>query len=194
MIENIVFLLEEKSAKALLENMLPRIFLGKNCTEFIKYISFSGKQDLLRQIERKISGWRTPNTLFFVLCDKDNDDCIELKQKLLNKCKKHTKEQRSVIRIACRELETFYLGDLEAVEKALNINDIKRHQLNKNCRNPDEMLGKPSDYLAQITGNVYQKIAGSREIGRHIKLEDGINKSTCFNFFLSSLKRIAEAS
>ncbi|MEI8128827.1 MAG: DUF4276 family protein [bacterium] len=188
MIDNIVFILEEKSAKALLENMLPRLFHEINYN--IQYITFSGKQDLLKNIEGKILGWKVPNTLFFVLCDKDNDDCIELKQKRLSKCRNHSSEQQSVIRIACRELETFYLGDLEAVENALNARDIKRHQLNKNCRNPDEMQGKPSDYLNQLTGNAYQKTAGSREIGKHIQLEVGINKSTCFNYFISALKNL----
>ena len=190
MINNIVFILEEKSAKALLENMLPRLFGDRSYN--IQYITFSGKQDLLKNIDGKILGWKVPNTLFFVLCDKDNDDCFELKQKLLSKCRNHTSEQQSIIRIACRELETFYLGDLEAVENALNLKDIRRHQLNKNCRNPDEMQGKPSDYLTQLTGNAYQKTASSREIGKHIQLKVGINTSACFNFFISALRGIAE--
>lgn len=53
--KELVFLLEEPSAKALLESLLPRLL-----NENIQYrcIPFEGKQDLEKQLVRKISAYQ----------------------------------------------------------------------------------------------------------------------------------------
>ncbi len=55
----LVLLLEEPSARALLEGLLPRILSTK--VEII-YLVFEGKQDLEKNVTRKLRGWRRPDT------------------------------------------------------------------------------------------------------------------------------------
>ncbi|MBT3219465.1 MAG: DUF4276 family protein [Proteobacteria bacterium] len=180
----LVFFLEERSAKALLEGLLPRVL---SMDEFaIHYVPFEGKQDLEKQLVRKMRGWRTPETHFVVLRDQDNGRCKDVKKRLFGLCHK-AGHPEALIRIACRELESWYLGDLAAVEKALQINGLAKKQLSKKFRNPDQ-LHKPSHELRRLTTGLYQKIAGSRAIGPHLDLE-GKNHSKSFRVFISGLEK-----
>lgn len=73
MIKELVFLLEEPSAKALLETLLPR-FLNNDI--HFRCISFEGKQDLEKQLTRKIRAYQNNKARFIVLRDQDsNPDC-----------------------------------------------------------------------------------------------------------------------
>ena len=49
------------------------------------------------------------------------------------------KAYRSLIRIACRELESFYLADLQAVEQALGLSGIASQQQTRRYREPDRL-------------------------------------------------------
>jgi hypothetical protein len=57
-----------------------------------------------------------PDSFFVVLRDQDSGDCLEIKERLMALCGRAGKED-ALVRIACRELESFYLGDLKAVER-----------------------------------------------------------------------------
>lgn len=180
-----VFLLEEPSAKAMLETLLPR-FLHKD-TQF-RCIPFEGKQDLERQLTHKIRAYQNHNARFIVLRDQDsNPDCIDLKRKLLNLCNASGKADRCLVRIACKELETFYLADLQAVEHALEVRNIASKQQNRKFRNPDN-LGNPSKELRSLTSNRYEKVAGSREIGKYLDIEN--QRSSSFHNLISAIRHM----
>ena len=53
----LVFFLEELSAKALLEMLLPRFVQEDKFV--LRFVPFEGKQDLEKQLVRRIRGWRT---------------------------------------------------------------------------------------------------------------------------------------
>lgn len=53
-----------------------------------------------------------------MLRDKDSGDCVETKNRLAGICRDAGKPN-ALIRIACHELESWYLGDLSAVEQGL---------------------------------------------------------------------------
>lgn len=76
----------------------------------------------------------------------------------------------TVVRIACRELEAFYLGDLRAVELGLRVSGLSLKQNQAKFRDPDQ-LQSPSVELEKLTGGRYQKVAGSRAIAPHLDLE-----------------------
>lgn len=159
----LVFLLEEPSAKAMLESLLPRVLRTE--THF-RCIPFEGKQDLEKQLMRKIRGYQNEQARFIVLRDQDSHpDCKAIKAKLLELCDASGKAARCLVRVACRELETFYLGDLQAVEEALEIPGLAKHQLSKKFKAPDGS-GNPSKELKSLTGGRYEKVSGSRAIGR----------------------------
>jgi hypothetical protein len=94
-----------------------------------------------------------------------------------------------LIRVACRELESFYLGDLAAVEEGLGVSGLRSRQQNRKFRDPDR-LGSPSRELIRLTRNAYDKIAGSRAIGPKLKMEG--NRSRSFQVLLTGLRNLIQ--
>ena len=176
----LVFLLEEPSAKAMLEGILPRL-LPPEVTS--KFLIFEGKQDLDKRMERRVHGWLAPDALFVVIRDKDSGDCQIIKQRL---CDKLTNAGRSdsLVRVACHELESFYLGDLAAVEAGLKCQGLSKLQAKSKYRTPDA-IAHPAEELTKLAA--YQKVAGSRAIAVHLKL-DGSNRSHSFNVLVDGLR------
>jgi hypothetical protein len=184
----LVFLLEEASARAMLESLLPRLL--PNDLQY-RLISFEGKQDLERQLVGKIRGYRNADARFIVLRDLDSHpDCMAVKAKLAALCRAAGRPD-ALIRIACRELESFYLADLAAVESALGMSGLARHQKKRKFRTPD-VLTSPSRELQQLTQGRYQKVGGSRSIGKMLKLEN--NRSPSFYSLVDGIKRLIPSS
>jgi len=94
-----------------------------------------------------------------------------------------------MIRIVCRELESWYFGDLAAVENALSMTDLVKYQNKSKYRVPDK-IHSPSLELKKITQGAYQKISGSREIGSKLLLDSNTSKS--FQVFIDSIQGMAE--
>lgn len=183
----LVFLLEEPSAKAMLESLLPRL-LDAGVT--FRCIPFEGKQDLEKQLLRKIRAYQNDQARFIVLRDQDSSpDCKVVKRKLQDLCQQSGKADRCLVRIACRELETFYLADLQAVEQALEITSLAQHQTGRKFRTPDR-LGSPSKELKTLTKSRYEKVAGSRLIGRHLNLDN--TRSPSFRNLISAIRRMED--
>ncbi|MDO1994235.1 hypothetical protein Q2405_28160, partial [Escherichia coli] len=61
------FFLEELSAAEMLKGLLPRLLPADADT---RYIVFEGKQDLEKNLEKKLKNWMTPDTIFVVIRDK----------------------------------------------------------------------------------------------------------------------------
>lgn len=181
----IVFLLEEESAKAMLEGLLPRI-LHEDIR--LRYIPFEGKQDLERQMVKRLRGYVNPHARFIVLRDQDSaPECRDIKARLVEFCLQAGQAAKSVVRIACRELESFYLADLLAVEQALGVKKLVRQQGSAKFRSPDH-LGSPSKELAILTGGRYQKVSGSRAIGRYLDPDN--ERSLSFKNLIKSVRRM----
>ncbi|MBW9336824.1 DUF4276 family protein [Herbaspirillum sp. RU 5E] len=181
----IVFLLEEPSAKAMLETLLPRIL---DPQLHHRLIPFEGKQDLEKQLERKLRGYLNPAARFLIMRDQDSHaDCKALKKTLLAKCAAAGKGDVSLVRIACRELESFYLADLEAVESAFCLAGLRKFQGTAKYRDPDR-LGSPSKELHELTGGKYQKVGGSRALGSHLDLEN--TRSNSFSNLIQGIRRL----
>lgn len=180
----LVCLLEEPSAEEMLKSVLPRI-LNKNIN--VKYLVFKGKQDLEKNIALKIKGWQTPDSYFLIMRDKDSGDCTQIKNTIKEKVSKTGKSGCTCIRIACHELESFYLGDLDAVRAGLGVT-IKAGQESRKYRQPDK-LANAAEELIKITGRKYSKLQGSRSIAPYLKL-DGSNKSHSFNVLLNGVKKL----
>lgn len=181
--KNLVCFLEELSAKEMLKGVLPRLLpVGIECT----YIVFDGKQDLEKQLERKLKNWLKPDSAFLVMCDQDSAKCKEVKKRLLNLCR-NAGRQGALVRIACHELESFYFGDLSAVEKGLGLSNIAKNNRKSKYYKPDSIIN-PSDELDKLTRGAYQKVSGSRKIGPALSLEN--NTSHSFNVLLSGIRRL----
>ncbi len=73
----LVFFLEEQSAKEMLDGLLPKLL--DESTSY-RCIHFEGKQDLERQLERRLRNWSNPDADFIVLRDQDSADCTRLRR------------------------------------------------------------------------------------------------------------------
>ena len=99
----IVFFLEELSAEKMLQGLLPRL-LPQNITP--RFVVFEGKQDLEKQIARKLRAWNQPHCCFVVMRDQDSGNCVTIKKNLVKKCTDAGKPE-TLVRIACHEWRVF---------------------------------------------------------------------------------------
>ncbi len=182
---NLVFFLEEPSAKEMLKGMLPNL-LPKDV--MVQYVVFEGKQDLEKRVPIRLKAWLQPDCLFVILRDQDSGNCVEIKNILVQKSIKAGKPN-TLVRIACHELETFYLGDLSAVARAIGPAKLTTLQGKAKYRNPD-LLENPAQVLKMISPQ-YQKVSGSRAIGSTLNINN--NRSGSFNALVSGVRRLVEA-
>lgn len=154
----------------------------------VRYVVFEGKQDLEKHVARRIRGYRNPNARFIVIRDQDStNDCVALKNRLFGLCADPAGERALLARIFCRELEAIYMGDLSAVEAALEVAGIARRQNERRFRKPDTLV-TPSKELKTITRGTYQKISGSRAIGLQLDVHNA--RSNSFKVLVSGIRKV----
>jgi hypothetical protein len=88
-------------------------------------------------------------------------------------------------------LESFYLADLAAVGMALGAPSLAGYQNKARFRAPDR-LPSPSKVLTQLTEGRYQKVGGSRAIGRHLDADN--TRSPSFRALVAAIRRFASAT
>jgi hypothetical protein len=182
---DLIFLLEEPSIKNVLEKILPKLIPDE--ISFI-CIAHQGKQDLAKSIPTKIKAFKfSPNTKFIIVHDQDSHDCKKLKSELLEICQK-AGQTNVMIRIICHELESWFLGDLAAVEKAYNLkpSTLSEQQSTRKYREPDR-LNSAKQELGNLVGEYY---AGthSKAIAPHLSLTE--NKSRSFQVFIQGIHQL----
>ena len=178
--KHLVFLLEEESMKALLDVLLPKILPAD--ASFI-CIPHEGKQDLEKSIPIKLRAWKTPETSFIIVRDKDHADCLEIKKRLVELCKQAGRGD-SLVRIACHELESWFLGDLAAVAQAFGIRKLAEQQQNRKYKEPDK-LANASEELEKLVKD-YRKVSGAKKIAEYMNINK--NSSGSFNCFVNAVK------
>lgn len=178
----LVFFLEEPSAREMLKGLLPKL-LPANVTP--QYVVFEGKQDLEKRLPIRLRAWQQPDAKFVVMRDQDRGSCKAIKQNLLEQCAASGKPD-TLVRIACHELETFYLGDLNAVALSIGPDNIVRLQGKAKYRDPDR-LANPAEELKKLAPS-YQKVSGSRAIGPLLDIDN--NRSNSFNALINGVRRL----
>lgn len=183
----LIFLLEEPSMKYLLDGLLPRIL--PEGTEF-QTLPHQGKNDLQRSIPHKLRGWNEPGEIRFVIVhDQDTQDCVALKEKLLQLCQPAA-TRPFLVRIACQELESWYWGDVSALTKAYNNPKLANAAQKKKFRIPDQ-IPNPKEALRRLCPD-YQQLDGAQRIAPYMDIEN--NTSASFRCFLSGVRRLASAA
>lgn len=182
---HLVFFLEEPSAREMLQGVLPKVLPEHVTADFIV---FEGKQDLEKRLPRRLRAWRRPDSRFVVVRDQDAGDCYEVKQKLAEICRRADRPE-ALVRIACHELESFYLGDLAAVTEALGGQNLAKLQHRAKYRNPDR-LHSPKRELKQLAPS-YQPLSGSRAIAA--LLDPQHNHSHSFRVLVDGIRNLAGA-
>jgi hypothetical protein len=184
--QRVEFLLEESSMENVLRVLLPQIMppgyiLNENC--FLR--PHSGKSDLRKSIPRKIRAFSNPQNAakIVILHDQDSSDCKQLKQELVQLCVQ-AGSAAFLIRIVCRELEAWYMGDPYAIEQAYPRFHASHYVHNRIFQNPDM-----HNAVEQITRYVpgFQKGEASRIIPPNMVVER--NHSPSFHQFVRGLQR-----
>ena len=182
----IEILTEEPSMEHFLRGILPKILtddykIDINC--FIR--AHRGKSDLKKSIPRKMRAYHRYGypVKVLIIHDQDSNDCRKLKKELIEACGITTIPY--IIRIACKELENWYLGQLTAIERVYP--ETKASLLAKKAkyRNPDLLHGE--DELNSMTRN-FSKIQAAREISRYIEIDN--NTSPSFNHTIKAIRQL----
>ncbi len=181
-----VFLLEEPSMAAVLEVILPKILPDTVCFQLVAH---EGKTHLDCSIPRKLRAWRTPGVYFVIVRDRESADCRALKKHLQDICRNGGRPD-SLVRIVCPSLEAWFLGDIEAVERAFEIHGLATVYRKKRFRDPDRFDNAP-DELKRMTKH-YRKLGDARVIAHF--LNPVVNQSHSFRVFCEGVKRFASDS
>lgn len=181
--KHLVFLLEEPSARDLLEGLLPRLLPAD---VGVYYLVFEGKQDLEGQLVRKIRGWQRADASFVVLRDQDAADCHVVKAGLAKLVAQSGREP-VLVRVACKELEAWVVGDWPAVSKAFDRPQLAAQATKAAYRDPDQLV-RPVESLRKFLPE-YQKRAGARKMGRLLDPER--NNSKSFQVFCRGVRTLA---
>lgn len=118
-----------------------------------------------------------------ILIDQDSNDCHTLKSKILLQIPDNF--ENVVIRIVCKELENWYLGDLDSlatVYKGFNPKSLKNKA---KYRNPDSLSG--SEEVQKLIRD-FTKTDAALRLGGIINIDN--NRSVSFRNFLSGLQKL----
>lgn len=194
-------LVEEDSAYELLRAQLGR-WIGQDGLG-IGVRRFQGKPDLLGSLENRLKGYAQrrasgDDVRVVVLVDRDDDDCVKLKQRMDTIARSaglHTREGgRSFAvlnRIAVRELENWYFGDWQAVRAAYK--RVPERAPAPYRSNPDHATAKTSaafERLLERAGGRPSKPDWARRIGPYMGVES--NGSPSFRQFIEGVRELTK--
>lgn len=207
MIGRLEVLVEELSCERFLRCALPRIVPDVP----FEIRTFNGKPDLLRKLPARLRGYshmaRTTDLGIVVVIDRDNDDCIELKNRLDRMAEAAglvtasgvaPGEQFDVLnRIVVEELEAWFFGDTAALRAAFprlpaGVGQQARY------RDPDGISGGTAEALEQLlqrhgyAPGGLAKVRTADDVVQHMDVE--VNTSRSFQHFRDGVRRLSERS
>lgn len=169
---------EEQSAKNVFETIVPPL-LPNDVT--LRVYQHQGKQDLEKAIKKTVpSISKIPGSVILITQDQDNDDCKVVKQRIIdlldNKC-----ACIYSVRIVCRELESWFLGDLHAIQRAYPRFRIDNHIHKSEFKNVDA-IQKPNNYLLRIIPEYsgrdkLPKLETSEKISKFLDINNNTSES-----------------
>lgn len=202
-------LCEEPSATAALNLLMPNLLAG---TDTFRVLDLQCKTQLLAELPKRLISYAKrlsyePDLRVLVLVDRDQQNCLLLKQTLEDAAQaaglrslmtarpapgqQPVGQFHVVNRVVCEELEAWFLGDPVAVEQAYP--KIKRKNFNQaHLRNPDNVQGGTWEALERTLqkGRYYPaglaKIQAARDIAPH--LNPARNQSPSFQAFVAGVR------
>ncbi len=182
---HVVFLLEEGSMKTLLDGLLPRMYpkLSFTC------IPHEGKNDLEKSIPRKLRAWSRDKVQFVVVRDQDLGDCHALKARLVTLCRDAGRGD-TLVRIVCRTLESWYLGEPDALADAYKRESLRNIGAKSKFRNPD-IVDNACAELKRLVPE-FQKVSGARQMAALLSREG--NRSKSFHVLLMGVEHLLQGT
>jgi hypothetical protein len=180
---------EEPSAKNVFEALLPKLLPDG---VYFRVYPHQGKQDLEQALKKALPQIsRIPGSRILITRDQDQSDCREVKSKIANLVNE-TCACPYAIRILCKELEAWFLGDLEAVEKAYPRFKAAQHIGKADLREVDKIVA-PNKFLLKIIPEYagrdnLPKLETSDNIAPFMNIES--NSSQSFNHTIGAIKNL----
>jgi hypothetical protein len=103
---------------------------------------------------------------FVVIRDNDGGDCARLKVALQQLCDEGGRDD-TVVRIACQEMEAWYLGEPSALAGAFDAPELRDLGRRAKYRDPDA-VARPSTVLERLIPE-FQKVSGARRMAEHFE-------------------------
>ncbi len=181
----IVFLLEEESMRPVIDRMIST--LHSDWVDGFDWLvlAFNGKSDLEKNIRPKMEGWGYNESTFIIVRDNDGGDCVALKERLVAMATNGSGHPFKV-RIVCQELEAWFLGDLDAVERAYPGCGAAGLTKRAKYRIPDA-VGNAASEIATITGES-GKVGRAKQIAAELSLDEEANRSASFGLMLRTIR------
>ena len=182
-------LTEELSIKNVFDIILPKILPS----DFgFRILVHQGKSDLENALTDKITSLsKITGAKILITIDQDNNDCKQLKNKIIGIIGENYACEYK-IRIVCKELESWLLGDLLAIEKAFP--RFKSASIAKKAQIRDvDKINKPSNFLLRIIPEYKDrkkipKLEFSKKTAQFLDITN--NKSTSFNNTIEAIKQL----
>jgi hypothetical protein len=170
---------EEPSAEKCFESFLPKVISE---SERFKIFAHGGRENLIQALKKTLpSVSRIDNAKILVTIDQDNHDCQSLKQKLEEIVKENCLCPYK-IRIVCKELESWFLGDLDAISKAYPRLKSEKYRNKSEMKNVDE-IKKPSEKLIKMITEAYgRSFLSKNELSEKISTHLDLTKNTSISF------------
>ena len=174
----------EKFARHLFSRLIPDVD--------VRIYPHQGKQDLERALQTTLPTIsKRPGARILVTRDQDSDNCRTLKKRLLDlfvsQCFCTYK-----IRIVCRELECWMLGDMEAIAKAYPRFKPEQYQHKADFRNVDLITDAPERLLRIIpelkSTKSLPKITFAIKVAPYMNMD--ANTSVSFKHFVTAVRQL----
>ncbi len=180
---------EERSAKIVFDAILPKI-LPDGITFSI--YPHQGKQDLEKAIKLTLpSISKIPGARILITRDQDSGDCKVIKENIKSLIHDNCRAPY-LIRIVCRDLESWFLGDLLAIGKAYKRFKPEQYLNKEEFRNVDNNQNSSSILLSIIPEykkhDTLPKLEASENISNHLNIK--VNNSTSFNFTIQGILKL----
>ena len=198
-------LVEGQSEKALLERWAPRAFPGHQflirphqgkgaIPRLVRAPPPKRQRGLLDQLPATLRAYAascSSDEAVLVLIDADEDNCEELKNRLLDVATQVCPRLRVVFRIAIEETEAFYLGDLKALKAAFPQSDIVRaRDLEPDSRPPQGT----AEIFAEIVGDgALRKVEWAEIMGSKLTTKPGESRSRSFQKLHDGIRKLVTA-
>lgn len=199
----IEILVEEPSMKEFLDPILPKIIHPPDTGNIHVLSCFKTK------LEKRLRGFGHLDPVQYkviIIYDLDRKDCREMKQwleEIVHRAGLHSKTNPEesgsysvITRIAIQELESWILGDFQAIH-AVYSRIPKTLGTSTKFQNPDS-LGNTWETLHTLLkkhgyyGDIYPKIEVARKVAPHI--DPHLNQSQSFQVFLDGLRSFLSMS
>ena len=197
-LKRLLFFVEERSMADFLHGFLPR-FLPQDVETDVR--EFRGKQDLLKNLQNRLHGltnYFPPVDHLFVLIDRDQENCHDLKSQLETTAKNVGLVTRTMVggqswqlvnRIVIEELEAWYFGDWEAVRAVYpGVNPNVARQ--SNYRDPDAIQGGTWEALERLLKSEFPEGLRKSELARNVSkhIDPRRSRSHSFKVFCDAVR------